>query len=171
MILVHSNWFRSRMTHGNHLDRTTRLIHTEIMPSGFEYSQKEKQLKFNVISFVGSENRGSVIPLHNVNERLKEMLGISMSSVEKMKREFREEKERLDEERRKVEQEEEIRRKRQEELVLRLRHRSSSRAERRFSPISRLVEQKVPTARGPSKAGQSRRSAVVLSEQQEEYIR
>ena len=56
------------------------------MPSGCEYSQKEKKLIFNVISFVESEKRGSVIPLHNVNERLKEMLAISMSSVEKMKR-------------------------------------------------------------------------------------
>ena len=115
------------------------------MPSGWEYSQKEKQLILNVMNFVESEKRGPVIPLHNVNERLKEMLGISMSSVEKMKREFREEKERLDEERRKVEQEEEIKKNGQEELVLRLRHRSSSRAERRFSPISRSVERKVPT--------------------------
>ena len=99
----------------------------------------------NVMNFVESEKRGPVIPLHNVNERLKEMLGISMSSVEKMKRAVREEKERLDEERRKVEQEEEIKKNGQEELVLRLRHRSSSRAERRFSPISRSVERKVPT--------------------------
>ena len=115
------------------------------MPSGWEYSQKEKQLILNVMNFVESEKRGPVIPLHNVNERLKEMLGISMSSVEKMKRAVREEKERLDEERRKVEQEEEIKKNGQEELVLRLRHRSSSRAERRFSPISRSVERKVPT--------------------------
>lgn len=126
---------------------------------------------FNVISFVESEKRGSVIPLHSVNERLKAMLGISMSSVEKMKREFREEKERFDEERRKIEQEEEMKRKKEEELVLRLRHRSSSRAERRFSPIARLVKQKIPTAREPSKAGQSGRSAIVLSEQQQDHIR
>lgn len=127
---------------------------------------------FNVISFVESEKRGSVIPLHNVNERLKAMLGISMSSVEKVKREFREERERLDEERRKIEQEEERKRKKEEELVLRLRHRSSSRGERRFSPIARrLVEQNIPTAREPSKAGQSGRSPIVLSEQQQDHIR
>ena len=63
------------------------------MPSGSEYSQTEKQLMFNVISFVEGEKHGCIFPLYNVNERLKTMLGISMSSVEKMKREFREEKE------------------------------------------------------------------------------
>jgi hypothetical protein len=141
------------------------------MPRGSEYSQGEKQLIFNVISFVESEKYGCVIPLYNVNERLKTILGISMGSVEKMKREFREEKERLDEERRKVEEEEEMKKKKDEELILRLRHRSSSRAERRFSPIARSVEQKIPIAREPSKTIQSGRSAIVLSEQQREHIR
>lgn len=159
------------MIHRNHFHRTVRLNYTKIMPSGSEYSQAEKQLMFNVISFVESEKHGCIIPLYNVNERLKTILGISMSSVEKMKREFREEKERLDEERRKVEEEEEMKKKTEKELVLRLRHRSSSRAERRFSPIARSVEQKIPTAREPSKAAQSGRSAIVLSEQQQERIR
>lgn len=94
-----------------------------------------------------------------------------MSSVEKLKREFREGKKRLAEERRKVEDEEEVKKKKEEELVLRLRHRSSSRAERQFSPIARSVEQEIPTAREPPKAAQSGRSATVLSEQQQEHIR
>ena len=64
-----------------------------------------------------------------------------------------------------------MKKKKEEELVLRLRHRSSSRAERRFSPVARSIEQKIPTAREPSKITQSGRSAIVLSEQQQEYIR
>ena len=159
------------MIHRNHFHRIVRLNYTKIMPRGSEYSQREKQLIFNVISFVESEKRGCIVPLYNVSERLKTMLGISMSSVEKLKREFREGKERLDEEKRKVEDEEEMKKKKEEELVLRLRHRSSSRAERQFSPIARPVEQKIPTAREPTKAAQSGRSAFVLSEQQQEHIR
>ena len=96
------------------------------MRSGCKYTQREKQLIFNLISFAESEKYGCIVPLYNVNERLKIMLGISMSSFEKLKREFREEKERLDEERRKVEYEEEMKKKKERELVLRLRYRSSS---------------------------------------------
>ena len=100
------------------------------MPCGSEYPQGEKQLIFNVIGFVEKEKHGCVIPLYNVNER-------------------------LDEERRKVEEEEEMKKTKEEELILRLRHRSSSRTERRFSPIARSVERKIPTAREPSKTTQS----------------
>ena len=52
------------------------------MPTGCEYSQKEKQVMFNVIKFVENLKYGWKIPLLNVDERLEVMLGISMRSVE-----------------------------------------------------------------------------------------
>ena len=75
------------------------------MPTGCEYSQKEKQLIFNVINFVESEKNGWKIPLYNVNERLEAMLGILMRSVERLKREFRQDQERLAEEKRRTAEE------------------------------------------------------------------
>ena len=65
------------------------------MPKGYEFSQEIKQLMFNEIDFVESEKDGSVIPLNSVNDRLKSMLGIPMASVERLKREMREEKNRI----------------------------------------------------------------------------
>ena len=56
---------------------------------GYEFLQEIKQLMFNVIDFVKDEKNGLVIPLNNVNDRLKSMLGISMTSVERLKREMR----------------------------------------------------------------------------------
>ena len=46
---------------------------------------------FNVIDFVESEKNGSVILLSNVNDHLKSMLGISVASVERLRREMTEE--------------------------------------------------------------------------------
>ena len=103
------------------------------MSTGCEYSQKEKQLIFNVINFVESEKNGWKIPLYSVNEHLEAMLGISMRSVERLKREFGQDQERLAEEMERAAEEELKQQKEQHELTLRLRHRSSSGAERRFS--------------------------------------
>ena len=61
-----------------------------IMPTGFEFSQEMKQLTFNVIRFVENEKNGTVIPLNNVNDRLQSMLGISLSSIRRLKQEMRE---------------------------------------------------------------------------------
>jgi hypothetical protein len=60
---------------------------------------------FNVIKFVESEKNSSVIPLNNVNERLKYILGMSMASVERLKKEMREEESRVVEETKKIDQE------------------------------------------------------------------
>lgn len=141
------------------------------MPSGYEHSQNEKQLIFNVIKFAESEKNGWKIPLYNVNERLKEMFGISMLSVERLKREFREEEERLGKEVRRAAEEELKKNKEEHELTLRLRQRSSSRAERGFSPVGARIERKTPVARAPTKKGRSGRSAIDLSEYQQEQIR
>jgi hypothetical protein len=69
------------------------------MPTGVDFSQDVKQIMFNVIQFVEREKGGCLIPLNNVNDRIKSMLGISMTSVERLKREIREqEREMLEEE-------------------------------------------------------------------------
>lgn len=60
------------------------------MPKGHAFSLDAKQIMFNVIKFVEREKGGYLIPLNNVNDRIKSILGISMSSVEKLKRELRE---------------------------------------------------------------------------------
>ena len=141
------------------------------MPTGCEYSQQEKQLIFNVINFVESEKNGWKIPLYNVNERLTAMLGISMRSIERLKGEFREDQKRLAEQIKRANEEELKKQKEQHELTLRLRHRSSSRGERRFSPIGTRVEKAIPVARAPLKTAHSGRLPILLSEQQQEHIR
>ena len=60
------------------------------MPIGHDFSLDAKQIMFNVIKFVEREKGGYLIPLNNVNDRIKSILGISMSSVERLKREMRE---------------------------------------------------------------------------------
>ncbi len=65
----------------------------------------ESELMFNVIKFVESEKNNSVIPLNNVNEGLKYILSMSMASVERLKKEMREEESRAVEENKKIAQE------------------------------------------------------------------
>jgi hypothetical protein len=141
------------------------------MPIGFEYSQREKQLMFSVINFVENEKNGPTIPFYKVNERLKTMLGISMSSVEKLKREFREEMGKLEEKIKEEENKQNDLKEKNEELAIRLRHRSNSRAERRFSPMTRPSVPSIPPAREPLKSAHSGRRSTIMSEQQQEYIR
>ena len=76
------------------------------MPAGCEYFQNVKRLIFNVINFVENEKNSWKIPLYNTNERLKAMLRISMHSVERLKRELREDQERLAEETKRAHEEE-----------------------------------------------------------------
>jgi len=81
-----------------------------------------------------------------------------MRSFESLKREFREDQGRLAEEIRRAAEEELKQPKEQHELTLCLRHRSSSRAERRFSPKGTRLEQKTPVARAPMKTAHFGRS-------------
>ena len=141
------------------------------MPTGYEYSQKEKQLIFTVIDFVEREKSGWIIPLYSVNERLKAMLGISMSSVERLKREFRQEKEWSDVEQRRAAEEALKEQNSLHKLPFRLRHRSSSGEERERSTAVTRVEGKIPIARAPTKVGNCGRPVLILSEQQQEQIR
>jgi hypothetical protein len=159
------------MSHQNLFHRTLPLELKLKMPTGCEYSQKEKQLIFNVINFLESEKNGWKISLYNVNERLEAMLRIPVRSVERLKSEFREDRERLTEEIRRTTEEELKKHEEKHELTFRLRHRSASRAERRFSPMRTQVEQGTPVARAPSKTTHSGHLAILLSEQQQEHIR
>jgi hypothetical protein len=58
------------------------------MPNGEDYSIKEKQIMFRVIEFVEREKTGAIIPLYNTSNRLLAMLGISESSLFKLKKEI-----------------------------------------------------------------------------------
>ena len=60
------------------------------MPKGTEFSEDLKQMMFRVVLFVENEKNGLTIPLHNVNERLNAMLGISKQSILNLKREMKE---------------------------------------------------------------------------------
>jgi len=158
------------MSHQNLFQRTIPLEVKLKMSTGCEYFQKEKQLIFNVINFLESEKNGWKIPLYNVNERLEPMIGISMRSVERLEREFRQDQGRFAEEIRRAAEEESKQQKEQHELTLRLCHRSSSRAERRFSPMGTRLEQTKPVARAPLKTAHFGRSAILFSEQQQEHF-
>ncbi len=73
-------------------------VFTINIPKGSEFLQEIKQLMFNVIKFVDSEKNGFIIPLNNVNERLKSILGTYMASVERLKKEMKEKESRIMEE-------------------------------------------------------------------------
>ena len=85
----------SRISHQYQYHRTIPSEHNLKMPTDREYSPQEKQLIFNMITFVENEKNGWKIPLYGVNEHLTAMLGISMCSVESLKGEFREDQKRL----------------------------------------------------------------------------
>ena len=140
------------------------------MLTGCEYFQKGKRLIFNMTNFVENVKNGWKIPLDNANERLKAMLGISMHSVERLKRELREGQERLAEEIKRANEEELKKQKEQHELTLRLHHRSSSRSEKRFIPMGAGIEKAVPVVREPLRTAHSGRLPILLYEQQQEHI-
>ncbi|CAF3202178.1 unnamed protein product [Rotaria sp. Silwood2] len=132
---------------------------------------------FNVIQFVVREKSGCLIPLNNVNDRIKAMLGISMTSVERLKREIREqEREILETENERIA----IQKKRDQEkqdkensafrATLRLRHprtRSSSISTAPYT-TTRIF---VPVAKPSNKSGHVGPSPIVLTDDQKENIR
>jgi hypothetical protein len=141
------------------------------MPTGYEFSQELKQLMFNVIKFVESEKNGFAIPLNNVNDRLKAMLGISMSSIKRLKQEIREKKKQMIEEKKRIDQVEMEKENQQLQMTRRLRHPRSTADASRFSPTINTTELKIPVAESPRKLGHSGRPAIILSEQEQENIR
>ena len=141
------------------------------MPTGVEFSQELKQLTFNVIRFVENEKSGTIIPLNNVNDRLQGMLGISLSSVRRLKEEMRQDEGRLIEERQLIEGERQRKENQRLEVTNRLRQRRSiSRESACFTTVD-VTEATMPVARAPLKLGNSARTGIILSEEEQENIR
>ncbi len=141
------------------------------MPTGYEFSQELKQLVFNVIKFVENEKNGPVIPLNNVNDRLESMLGISLSSVKKLKQEMREEQDRMMEEKRAVDQAKRDKEKEEMEATRRLRYPRSPTVASMYLSTDNTEDLAMPVARPPRKLAHSGRPRIVLSEQEQENIR
>jgi len=154
------------------------------MPTGHDFSRETKQMLFNVIKFVEREKGGCIIPLNNVNDRIHSILGISMTSVERLKREMREqEREMLEKENELIQ----LQKKRDQEkqdkedaairATLRLRNprtRSSSSTSSSSSvtaAFSSITTTFMPIAKSSRKRGQSGRSPILLTENQKENIR
>ena len=141
------------------------------VPTGVEFSQELKQLMFNVIQFVENEKSGTIIPLNNVNDRLQAMLGISLSSVRRLKEEMRQDEGRLIEERQLIEGERQRKENQRLELTNRLRQRRSiSRESACFTTVD-VTEATIPVARASLKLGNSARTGIILSEEEQENIR
>ena len=141
------------------------------MPTGVEFSQELKQLTFNVIRFVENEKSGTIIPLNNVNDRLQGMLGISLSSVRRLEEEMRQDEGRLIEERQLIEGERQRKENQRLEVTNRLRQRRSiSRESACFTTVD-VTEATMPVARAPLKLGNSGRTGIILSEEEQENIR
>jgi hypothetical protein len=154
------------------------------MPKGHDFSHDVKQIMFNVIKFVESEKGGCLIPLNNVNDRIKSILGISMSSVEKLKREMREqEREMLEKQNELVQLQKKLEQEKQDKedaairATLRLRNprtRSSSSTSSSSSVTAAsdsAVTTFMPIAKSSQKRGYSDRSPIVLTENQKENVR
>ena len=159
-------------------NKSSNLFHRTIscklklkIPTGYAYFQKEKQLIFNMINFIESEKNGWKIPLYNANGRLKAMVGISMHSVERPKRELWTDQERLAAEIKRENEEELKKQKEQHELTLHLRHRSSSRSENRFIPMGARIREAIPVVREPWRTAHSERLPILLYERQQKHIR
>lgn len=141
------------------------------MPTGIEFSQELKQLMFNVIQFVENEKGGATIPLNNVNDRLQAMLGISLSSVKRLKEEMRQHQSRLSEERRMIEQQKQRKENQRLEMTSRLRPKRSISRDPTYVTAVDATEATIPVADAPLKLGNSGRSSIILSEEQQENIR
>jgi hypothetical protein len=83
------------------------------MPKGEDYSIKEKQIMFRVIEFVEREKTGAIIPLYNTSNRLLAMLGISESSLFKLKKEIVDQRQKEQDEQEKQQQQQLVRTRRQ----------------------------------------------------------
>jgi hypothetical protein len=142
------------------------------MPTGHDFSRETKQMMFNVIKFVEREKGGCIIPLNNVNDRIHSILGISMTSVERLKREMLEKENELIQLQKKRDQEKQDKEDAAIRATLRLRNprtrSSSSSVTAAFSSITTTF---MPIAKSSRKRGQSGRSPILLTENQKENIR
>jgi serine phosphatase RsbU (regulator of sigma subunit) len=147
------------------------------MPTGHDFSRETKQMMFNVIKFVEREKGGCIISLNNVNDRIHSILGISMTSVERLKREMLEKENELIQLQKKRDQEKQDKEDAAIRATLRLRNprtRSSSSTSSSSSvtaAFSSITTTFMPIAKSSRKRGQSGRSPILLTENQKENIR
>jgi hypothetical protein len=147
------------------------------MPTGHDFSRETKQMMFNVIKFVEREKGGCIIPLNNVNDHIHSILGISMTSVERLKREMLEKENELIQLQKKRDQEKQDKEDAAIRATLRLRNprtRSSSSTSSSSSvtaAFSSITTTFMPIAKSSRKRGQSGRSPILLTENQKENIR
>ncbi|CAF1304862.1 unnamed protein product [Rotaria sordida] len=140
---------------------------------------------FNVIKFVEREKDGYLIPLNNVNDRIKSILGISMSSVERLKREMREqEREMLEKQNELIQLQKKLDQEKQDKedaairATLRLRNprtRSSSSSSSSSSSVTAAFNSTMttfmPVAKSSQKRGHFGRPPIILTENQKENVR
>ncbi|CAF3663608.1 unnamed protein product [Rotaria sordida] len=138
---------------------------------------------FNVIKFVERERGGCLIPLNNVNDRIKSILGISMSSVERLKREMREqERDMLEKQneliqlQKKLDQEKQNKEDAAIRATLRLRNpRTRSSSTSSSSSVTATsnftLTTFMPVAKSSRKRGHSGRPPIILTENQKENVR
>ena len=138
------------------------------MPKGEDYSIKEKQIMFRVIEFVEREKTGAIIPLYNTSNRLLAMLGISESSLFKLKKEIVDQRQKEQDEQEKQQQQQLVRTRRQTTSSV---ESSRSHRKRRWSTISQELPSAIPTPLPSKKAGSSGRPKIRLSELAEDTIR
>ena len=120
---------------------------------------------FNVIRFVENEKRGAIIPLNNVNDRLQAMLGISLSSVRRLKEAMRQHKNRMSEEKLLLGQERQMKENQRLRMTNRLlQPRSISREPTYFTSVD-VTEATMPVARASLKLRNSGRQSIILSEE------
>ncbi|CAF3819412.1 unnamed protein product, partial [Rotaria sordida] len=132
------------------------------------------------ISYMEREKGGYLIPLNNVNDRIKFILGISMSSVEKLKREMREqEREMLEKQNELIQLQKKLDQEKQDKedaairATFRLRNprtRSSSSSSVTAAFNSTLTTF-MPVAKSSQKRGHSDRPPIILTENQKENVR
>ncbi len=140
------------------------------MPTRHDFSRETKQMMFNVIKFVEREKGGCIIPLNNVNDRIHSILGISMTSVERLKREMLEKENELIQLQKKRDQEKQDKEDAAIRATLRLRNprtRSSSSTSSSSSvtaAFSSITTTFMPIAKSSRKRGQSGRSPILLTE-------
>jgi hypothetical protein len=146
------------------------------MPTGEEFSVEQKTLIFRVIEFVESERNGLKIPLTSTSARVMALLGISYSSVHRLKKEVKDLRQEQTMEST-TEDEEFV----PEESIIRTRAHSASvfaptgrrKTKKTWSArkIASVVSTDVPMPIAPKKKGNVGRRQVVLSEAGEDAIR
>jgi hypothetical protein len=153
------------------------------MPKRHDFSREMKQMMFNVIKFVEREKSGCLIPLNNVNDRIKSILGISISSVDRLKREMREqEKEMLEKQNELIQLQKKLDQEKQDKedaairTTLRLRNpriRSSSASSSSSvtAASNSTLTTLMPVAKSSRKRGHSGRPPIILTENQKENVR